>query len=376
MDIEALLECPISLELLHDPVTLLESGITYDRESLRESLRRYPDLEPATGQRFGRPLDFVASVTLLRIVGLVRAATEPSEPQHVSARIASAVKALLVCPISHQTMEDPVVVHDSGIVYDRKSLCAAHMRQPEHEPFTSQRDGHAVKFTPCITARNLIRLLHGETQLRIDKDDFRTPPVATRRGAGDPPGAPTRVRGGGGTRQLTSPLAIPAALRPPAAPAIMEPRAVSAAAPAAAAAPAPPAVPAVSAPQAAPTIHRQPAPGAPAPLAAPRPPVAAAVLAAPAPSDIQRQPAAPPPRPPGAPRPHALRAGAAAPLPPGAPAPPAARAVPRPQAAPHQHAAPTDQPPAPLTWIEVVWGVLGLLVLFHLFIVFVAWLLP
>jgi U-box domain len=219
--IKSLLECPISLELCNDPVTLLESGITYDRASLSESLQVYPDLEPTTGQRFGQPLHFVANVTLLRIVALVRADTEASTHPHVSASCASAIKAHLLCPLSQKAIEDPVVVHESGIVYDRKELCAALLKQPDLASVTGQQLKTPVKFTPCITVRNLIRLLHGEGQLRIESGGFWTPPVSTRNGQGDPPGAPPRVRGGGGSTRpiLDPPPAVPAALRPAAPPA-------------------------------------------------------------------------------------------------------------------------------------------------------------
>jgi U-box domain len=232
--VKSLLECPISLELSNDPVTLLESGITYDRASLSESLQRYPDLEPTTGQRFGQPLHFVANSTLRRIVELVRADTEASTHPHVSAPCASAIKALLLCPLSQKTIEDPVVVHESGVVYDRKALCAALVKQPDMASVTGQRLTPPVKFTPCITVRNLIRLLHGESQLRIESGGSWTPPASTRNGQGDPPGAPARVRGASTRPILDPPPAVPAALHPPAPPvaAVPAPPAAAAAAPA------------------------------------------------------------------------------------------------------------------------------------------------
>jgi WD40 repeat protein len=52
------LVCPISLVVMKDPVTLVESGVTYDRKSICRSLLLYPALEPTTGQRYDRPLRY------------------------------------------------------------------------------------------------------------------------------------------------------------------------------------------------------------------------------------------------------------------------------------------------------------------------------
>jgi U-box domain len=67
MDMDSLL-CPISGEPMQDPVTVAESGITYDRKSLCASLLRYPDLDPATGQRFDGPLHYAPSILARRMV--------------------------------------------------------------------------------------------------------------------------------------------------------------------------------------------------------------------------------------------------------------------------------------------------------------------
>lgn len=37
---------------MRDPVTVMESGLTYDRKSLCTSLLMYPDLEPGTNLSF------------------------------------------------------------------------------------------------------------------------------------------------------------------------------------------------------------------------------------------------------------------------------------------------------------------------------------
>jgi U-box domain len=60
--------CPISGDVMHDPVTLVDSGLTYDRKSLCTSLLMYPSLEPATGQRFDRPLCYTPNIAVRNMI--------------------------------------------------------------------------------------------------------------------------------------------------------------------------------------------------------------------------------------------------------------------------------------------------------------------
>jgi hypothetical protein len=53
------LTCPISLDYMQDPVTLVQSGQTYDKASLCESLLQYPNLCPKTGQHFDKKLNYI-----------------------------------------------------------------------------------------------------------------------------------------------------------------------------------------------------------------------------------------------------------------------------------------------------------------------------
>ena len=62
------LVCPISLEIMHDPVVVTESGITYDREYLCNSLLAHPDLEPATLQHYDRPIDYCPNIAVRNMV--------------------------------------------------------------------------------------------------------------------------------------------------------------------------------------------------------------------------------------------------------------------------------------------------------------------
>jgi hypothetical protein len=62
------LVCPISKEVMRDPVTVDGSGITYDRKSLCRSLLSYPDLEPLTRQRFVRPVSYTPNLIARNLV--------------------------------------------------------------------------------------------------------------------------------------------------------------------------------------------------------------------------------------------------------------------------------------------------------------------
>jgi hypothetical protein len=55
------LTCPISLDYMRDPVTLVQSGQTYDKEFLCESLLRNPDLCPKTGLHFKQKLNYISN---------------------------------------------------------------------------------------------------------------------------------------------------------------------------------------------------------------------------------------------------------------------------------------------------------------------------
>ncbi|KAF4664736.1 WD repeat, SAM and U-box domain-containing protein 1 [Perkinsus olseni] len=41
-------ECPITQELMTDPVTLVETGFTYERSALRNAFKRRPKIDPLT----------------------------------------------------------------------------------------------------------------------------------------------------------------------------------------------------------------------------------------------------------------------------------------------------------------------------------------
>lgn len=72
-DIEKLITCPVTLEFMRDPVMIIQSEQTCDRESLCNWLLEHPSKCPVTGQNFGEKLDYkdnlVARQLLMHFVG-------------------------------------------------------------------------------------------------------------------------------------------------------------------------------------------------------------------------------------------------------------------------------------------------------------------
>ena len=57
--------CPISLELMSDPVRVAQSAIAYERAPLEQWLSSHPRTDPKTNVTFGAPLTFAADEALL-----------------------------------------------------------------------------------------------------------------------------------------------------------------------------------------------------------------------------------------------------------------------------------------------------------------------
>lgn len=55
---------------MRDPVTLFQSGLTYDRESLCKSLLNYPKLCPSSNQTFDEKLQYVPNMTAPQLLML------------------------------------------------------------------------------------------------------------------------------------------------------------------------------------------------------------------------------------------------------------------------------------------------------------------
>ena len=65
-----LLTCPISGELMSDPVTLVPSGISYDRKSLCEYLLKNPSTDPSTKEDCGDKLQYAENYSARQVLTL------------------------------------------------------------------------------------------------------------------------------------------------------------------------------------------------------------------------------------------------------------------------------------------------------------------
>jgi TPR repeat protein len=66
--VDELLTCPISFDRMQDPVTLVQTGQTYDRKSLCEWLLTDPTLCPASNQRFTDKLEYVDNLIARKLL--------------------------------------------------------------------------------------------------------------------------------------------------------------------------------------------------------------------------------------------------------------------------------------------------------------------
>lgn len=57
-------QCPISLDIMKDPVVLIPTGFTFDRENICKALLIQPNRCPVTGSEFTSPLSLVDNVSM------------------------------------------------------------------------------------------------------------------------------------------------------------------------------------------------------------------------------------------------------------------------------------------------------------------------
>ena len=60
--------CPISLEVMDDPVMVTQSGITYERAYIEEALRTNPCRDPKTNQEWSSPLTIAPNVLVRKMI--------------------------------------------------------------------------------------------------------------------------------------------------------------------------------------------------------------------------------------------------------------------------------------------------------------------
>jgi U-box domain len=88
--------------------------------------------------------------------------------QHISQ-----IPLYLFCPISHLPMEDPVIVTESGISYDRKWLCESLLIHPDLEPFTGKRYDKKLVYSDNICLRQaLMEQCGDQAYTRYDDSGF------------------------------------------------------------------------------------------------------------------------------------------------------------------------------------------------------------
>jgi hypothetical protein len=113
------------------------------------------------------------------LLEVVKALTAPPESPGLASpssgsTASTAVQDCVVCPISGDVMHDPVTVVESGITYDRESLCTSLLVYPDLEPFTGQRYDHPIHYTPNISIRSLLMMQYGDSYYqKYDDDDFK-----------------------------------------------------------------------------------------------------------------------------------------------------------------------------------------------------------
>jgi TPR repeat protein len=66
--VHALLLCPISCDVMEDPVILLPAGMTYDRKQICKSLLHHPNLDPSSGVRYDGKLQYCDNVAVRQLL--------------------------------------------------------------------------------------------------------------------------------------------------------------------------------------------------------------------------------------------------------------------------------------------------------------------
>ena len=74
----------------------------------------------------------------------------------------SKIPESIICPISHDVMEDPVVVVQSGITYDHSSLCKSLLEYPDLDPKTSTHFNTMITFIPNVSIRQILMQHFGD----------------------------------------------------------------------------------------------------------------------------------------------------------------------------------------------------------------------
>jgi len=72
------------------------------------------------------------------------------------------IKDMLICPITHDFMRDPVILIKSGHTFDRESLCMCLLNKPTRCPVTNQDFGKKLQYIDSFMTRRLLALYLGD----------------------------------------------------------------------------------------------------------------------------------------------------------------------------------------------------------------------
>jgi hypothetical protein len=85
------------------------------------------------------------------------------------------VQALLLCLISCDVMEDPVVLLPAGMTYDCKQICASLLHHPNLDPASGVRYDCKLWYCDNVTVRQLLMETYGDKAYRkYDDSAFQT----------------------------------------------------------------------------------------------------------------------------------------------------------------------------------------------------------
>jgi hypothetical protein len=90
-------------------------------------------------------------------------------------RMPPSVQALLLCPISFDVMEDPVLLLPAGMTYDCKQICASILYHPNLDPASGVRYDCKLQYCDNVAVRQLLMETYGDKAYRkYDDSIFQT----------------------------------------------------------------------------------------------------------------------------------------------------------------------------------------------------------
>ena len=132
--------CPISLDLMVDPVTVVETGQTYDRAAIKSWLYTH-STDPITNVEL-RSKKLVPNIAIRQML------------QAIDEQTSTGSSESLVCPISLELMVDPVILAETGQTYDRATI-ESWLHMHSTDPITNV-ELRSKKLVPNIAIRKMV----------------------------------------------------------------------------------------------------------------------------------------------------------------------------------------------------------------------------